>query len=82
MNGTAAVFNRHHAVIDYLGKNLPTSGMDFMDSIIDAVPNISIVTKIEVLGFNAPDEQHRMLSNFMNDATILDLTSDVVDVLY
>lgn len=69
-----------NAVIDFLGKKLPTSGMDFMNRIVDAVPNISIITKIEVLGFNAPDEQSQLLTNFMDDAIVLDLTSNIVDV--
>ena len=68
-----------NAVIDYLGKKLPANGMDFMNSVIDAVPNVSIVTKIEVLGFNAPDEHYQLLANFMNDATVLDLTGNIVD---
>lgn len=68
-----------NAVIDYLGKKLPASGMDYMNSIIDAVPNVSVITKIEVLGFNAPEEHSLLLVNFMNDATVLDLTSNVVD---
>ncbi len=42
-----------NAIIDYLGKNLPPHGMDFMSDIIDNVPNVSVITKIEVLGFNA-----------------------------
>jgi len=37
-----------NAVIDYLGNKFPVSGMDFMHGIIDAVPDISVVTKIEV----------------------------------
>lgn len=53
--------------------------MDYMNSIIDAVPNVSVITKIEVLGFNAPEEHSQLLVNFMNDATVLDLTSNVVD---
>jgi predicted nucleic acid-binding protein len=69
-----------NAVIDYLGKKLPASGMDFMNRIIDAVPNVSVVTKIEVLGFNAPDEHYQLLVNFMGDATVLDLTNSVVDL--
>ena len=69
-----------NAVIDYLGNKLPSSGMDYMDRIIDEVPNISVITKIEVLGFNAPDEHSQLLNNFMNDATVLDLTSTIVDV--
>jgi hypothetical protein len=66
-------------VIDYLGKNLSKKGMKFMNIVIDAIPNVSVVTKIEVLGFNAPDEHYQMLTNFMNDATIFDLTDKIVD---
>jgi predicted nucleic acid-binding protein len=68
-----------NAVIDYLGKRLPATCMDFMNSVIDAVPNVSVVTKIEVLGFNAPDEHYQLLISFIDDATVLDLTNNVVD---
>jgi hypothetical protein len=61
-----------NAVIDFLGKKLPSTGMDFMNRIVDAVPNISVITKIEVLGFNAPDEHSQLLTNFMDDAIVLD----------
>jgi hypothetical protein len=68
-----------NTVIDYLGKKNPASSMEFMNSVIDAVPNISVVTKIEVLGFNTTDEHYQLLTNFMNDATVLGLTENVVD---
>jgi predicted nucleic acid-binding protein len=68
-----------NAVIDYLGNKLPASGMDFMNTVIDAVPNVSVVTKIEVLGFNAPEQHYKTLSDFINDATVLDLTNNVVE---
>lgn len=51
-----------------------------MNRIVDAIPNISVITKIEVLGFNASEEHAQLLFNFMEDATILDLTSSIVDV--
>lgn len=69
-----------NAVIDYLGKKLPVKGTDLMNEIIDAIPNVSVVTKIEILGFNAPEEHYQLLTNFMNDATIFDLTSSIVDI--
>jgi predicted nucleic acid-binding protein len=68
-----------NAVIDYLGKKLPITGMMFMNNIIDAVPNVSVITKIEVLGFSAPDEHYQLLTDFMGDATVLDLTNNIVD---
>ena len=66
-------------VIDYLSNRLPADGMYFMHSIIDAVPNVSVVTKIEVLSFNAPEEHYKTLSSFINDATILSLTNPVLE---
>ena len=68
-----------NAVIDYLGEKLPASGMAFMNNIINAVPQLSVVSKIEVLGFNAPAEYYQLLTNFMNDATIVPLTEDIVN---
>lgn len=68
-----------NTVIDYLGRKLPPSGMDFMNNVIDDFPTLSVITKIEVLGFNAPDEHYQLLTNFMDDNTILGLTNNIVD---
>ncbi len=68
-----------NVVIDYLGKKLPSAGMDFMNGIIDAVPNVSVITKIEVLSFNTSSENYQLLVNFMSDATVFDLTGNIVD---
>lgn len=69
-----------NAIIDYLGQKKPSAGMQFMNQIIDNVPNVSVISKIEVLSFNAPEQHYQLLFNFMYDATVLDLTSPVVDV--
>jgi predicted nucleic acid-binding protein len=68
-----------NAVIDYLGQKIAPSGMNFMNVIIDNVPNLSVVTKIEVLGFNTPKKHYQVLEQFMQDAVILDLSDNVVD---
>lgn len=68
-----------NVVIDYLGQKMPLLGMNFMNTIIDAIPNLSVVTKIEVLGFNTPDQHYQLLTQFMEDATVLDLSNNVVD---
>ena len=68
-----------NAIIDYLGRKLPSSGMNFMDGIIDSKPNVSIITKIEILSFNAPEEHYQVLINFINDANIIELTDATVD---
>jgi hypothetical protein len=67
-----------NAVVDYLGKKLPPEGMLFMNTVIDAIPNISVVTRIEVLGFNAPEEYYSLLTDFMDDTIIFDLSEDII----
>jgi len=68
-----------NVVIDYLGNKLPASSMDFMNDVIDAVPHISVITKIEVLGFNAPEQHYTILSDFINDAIVFDLSDNLVE---
>lgn len=68
-----------NAVIDYLGKKFPLSAMSFMNNIIDAIPNISVITKIEVLAFNAPDEHYKTLNNFINESVVLDLVPAIIN---
>lgn len=69
-----------NAIIDYLGQKLPPAGMEFMNPILDNVPNVSVISKIEVLGFNASEQYCLLLSDFMYDVIVLDLTSPIVDV--
>ena len=67
-------------VIDYLGRKLSENGMIFMNSIINSVPNVQIITKIEVLGFNTSSNQYRILTDFMDDTSIYELTEEVANV--
>ncbi len=69
-----------NAVIDYLGLNLPAKGMAFMNEVVNAIPNVSVITKIEVLGFNTPLRNYTILNDFMNDSNVFELTSQIVDL--
>jgi len=68
-----------NSVIDYLGNKFPSDSMQFMNAVVDAVPTVSVITKIEVLGSDAPQEYYSLLTSFMNDATIIDLIPAIVD---
>jgi len=68
-----------NAIIDYLSGNLSPNGMAFLDRIVDEVPKVSVISKIEVLGYNAPSGVSQLLTDFMNDSMILELTDLVVD---
>jgi len=67
-----------NVVIYYLGNNLTPIGMNFMNNIIDLIPNISVITKIEVLGFQTTNKHYKTLTNFIDDANVLNLSNDVV----
>lgn len=69
-----------NAVIDYLGNKLPSSGMDFMNSLVDSNLYISVISKIELLGFNAPNPHYQVPEEFVSDATILNLSDDVISL--
>lgn len=68
-----------NVIIDFLGNTLPMSGLNFLLDVIDAVPNISVVTKMEALGYKASDEHSHVLLNFISDSNVLHLTNEVVD---
>lgn len=67
-----------NVVIYYLGNNLTPKGMNFMNNIIDVIPNISVITQIEVLGFQTTNEHYKTLTNFIDDSNVLNLSNDVV----
>jgi hypothetical protein len=68
-----------NVIIDYLGNRLPISGLNFMNEIIDTIPTISVISKIEVLGFSATDKNCFILKGFIDDSCVLNLTENVID---
>jgi predicted nucleic acid-binding protein len=68
-----------NVVIGYLDNKLPSYGMDRMNAIIDKTPNISVITKIEVLRFNTSTDVYKILQDFISESSIFDLTELVVE---
>jgi predicted nucleic acid-binding protein len=68
-----------NAIIDFLTDSLPESGRLFMNGIIDAIPRVSIISKLEVLGFKTSEEDLEILSGFFNDAIVVPLIDEVAD---
>jgi predicted nucleic acid-binding protein len=65
-------------VIYYLSMQLPKNGMLFMNDVIDNVPLISVITQIEVLGFNNPPEVEVLFNEFISDSFIIPLNDDII----
>jgi predicted nucleic acid-binding protein len=68
-----------NSVIDYLMARLPPSGMTFLDEVVDNIPNVSVITKIEVLGFPMPTADETVFRDFFNDSNVYYLTLDIVE---
>ena len=67
-----------NTVIDFLGGKLPASASAFMDKVVNDIPKVSVMTKIEVLGYNAPPDSYQLLTDFMNASLVLDLSNEIV----
>lgn len=68
-----------NVVIDYLGGRFSNSSMIFLNELVDNVPVISIITKIELLGFNSTEEVAIILKDFVNESIVLELSQEVAD---
>jgi predicted nucleic acid-binding protein len=68
-----------NVVIDYLGNRLPLAGMDFMHGVMNNMPAISVITKIELLGFNTNPAHYQILENFVQDVTLFELSAGIVE---
>ncbi|GAB3018914.1 hypothetical protein GCM10027051_24970 [Niabella terrae] len=67
-----------NVVSDYLSASLPAAGIGFLDTVIDAVPNLSVISQIELLCWNADNTTTENVKNFISDSDILDISPDVI----
>jgi predicted nucleic acid-binding protein len=68
-----------NTIIDYLDGKLPLKGMAFVGNVVDDQAKLSIIAKIEVLGFNTNPTADKILTDFMNAAKILNLDDSIVN---
>ena len=68
-----------NVLIDYMSDLIPAKGSDFVENLFNTQFLISVVTKIEVLGYN--DLPHKMsaMSNFVSLSEILPLNETVTE---
>lgn len=68
-----------NVLIDYMAGVIPTKGSDFVETLFNEQFLISVITKIEVLGYN--DFPHKMsaMRNFVSLSDILPLNETVTE---
>lgn len=60
-----------NVIIDFASVGLPEKGSDFVENLFDTDFLISVVTKIEVLGFNDIPAKLLAMDEFVNTADVL-----------
>jgi len=68
-----------NVAIDFLSGKLPKSGMEFMNTVVNSFPVLSVITKIEMLGYNASDNDAALLSDFIKTSIVLELSNEIVN---
>ena len=69
-----------NAVMNYLEASFPLSGMQMLNTIVDTKPMISIITKIETLGYNfTSKEEQTTFEIFIFGSIVLELNNDIVN---
>lgn len=63
----------------YLSGKLLENGKHLLNHLINIIPNISVITKIEVLGFKTNSETTMLLSNFFVDSNVISLSDEITD---
>lgn len=67
-----------NSVIDYLTGKLPVKGVAFMRQIVNEIPFISVITRIELLGFNSTIQATKLLEDFIHASTVAELSEEVI----
>ena len=78
-NGNAIFFRFEHRLY-FLEGALPAAILPFLQSVLDIECNLSIITKIELLGWQFPSaEKEADATDFINASTIYGLTDDIAN---
>ncbi len=65
-----------NAIIDFSAGRLPPADHGFLGELIDSAPCISVITKIELLGFS---EVNQVITDFVAAAVVYGLSDEVVN---
>lgn len=68
-----------NVAIEYIGEALPEKALSMMDDFIDGQFYLSVINKIELLGFAGLTENEEIkFQELINAANVIDLNEDVV----
>jgi predicted nucleic acid-binding protein len=69
-----------NVIIDWLAGRFGSKATTFLNTVINDFPQISVISKIEILGYNSIDENQRILEEFIGESLIFNLTDDITSI--
>lgn len=67
-----------NVVSDYLSASFSEKAMSFMDEAINQVPNLSVITEIELLCWKTDSSTEEKVRSFIAESTVVNIGSDVI----
>lgn len=67
-----------NTVSDYFSASFSAAGLQFMDAAIDEVPNLSVITQIELLCWKTEASVEQKVNEFIADSIVLNISPDVI----
>jgi len=67
-------------IVNYTSEKFSEKAMCFLADVIDEIPNISVITKIETLSWrSAIKQEETSIALFVNSSNIIDLSNSIVE---
>lgn len=67
-----------NVISDYFSAALSNKATDFLDTVINSIPNLSIITQIELLCWNIDSTTEQNVKDFA-DSVVLDISPEVIE---
>lgn len=67
-----------NVVSDYLSASFSEKAMSFMDEAINQVPNLSVITEIELLCWKTDSSTEEKVRAFIAESTVVNIGNDVI----
>jgi predicted nucleic acid-binding protein len=64
---------------DYFSNSFSGKATQFIDSVIDSVPNLSLITQIELLCWKTDNTTEKNVLTFINDSLIFNINPEVIN---
>ena len=67
-----------NVISDFFSASLPVRGMQFMDFVIDDIPNISVISQIELLCWKTDTIKEQQVKDFIADSVISNIKANII----